>query len=778
MSDSLSRKLRLVRLALLWERAWPALAAALSLLALFLALALFDAAPLLPFWLHAALAPAFAAAVAVPLWRAWRVERPSADDVARRLERDSGAVHRPLAALADGLAAGDETLWQAHRARMEREAGALRPGWPDPVLPARDPLGLRFAALLLLVIAAAGGRSDVSGRLARAVDPYSHRPALEADTLEVWIVPPAYTGLGQTLLKPDQGPVAVPAGSAARAVTSWRGWGGAALSAGGGTAPFGEDGRAELALHAGPSLDVRLGLRLAASWPVAIRPDAPPTIAIVQPPKGDERGRLTLDLEAADDYGLSRAWVEVRSSESGAAGEGETLRLDLVLPGERPRQARPLLRADLADHDWAGRKVRLVPKAEDGAGQVGEAPPVDVVLPERHFRHPLARALVDWRRQLGEAPRLGPEIAEELRQILDEPQAFGGDDRVFLALSVTRHMLMRPDFERDRMRSLLWYAATRIEDGGLPAAEKSLEDARARLERALADKADTAELSRLVEELEAALDQWMEAMAELGLDQSPPPPGDSAAAADLSDMLEQLRGLAETGDREGLRRRLEQLSRLMAEMGPARRGQGDDPAAAEAMRRLRELTTRQQELLDKSFRKVPPPEDQVLPDEDTPKPQRKPAAAERAEARRQAAEQKALRQALEQLGKSMPQPPESLAEAQRSMRGAESSLDDGEWAEAADQQAEAVKRLQDGARQMVERMEAARGKGSPALIPRDPFGRTLNGSTFADDGRTKVPGRSDTMRAREILQELRRRSGDSHRPEPERDYLRRLLKPF
>lgn len=768
--SALTRKLRLARLALLWERAWPPLAAALSLLALFLALALFDAAPLLPFWLHGALAPAFALAVLALLWKAWRVERPTSDEIARRLERDSGAAHRPLAALADQLATGDETLWRLHRARMEQAARSLRPGWPDPVLPARDPLGLRFAALLLLIIAAAGGRSDISGRLARAVDPYSHRPMLESETLEVWIVPPAYTGLGQTLLKPGQDSVSIPAGSLARAVTSWRGWGGAALSAGSGAAPFADDGRAELAVTEGPSLDVRLGPRLAASWPIAIRPDSPPEVALSQPPKGDERGRLTLELEATDDYGLTRAWVEVQSLEDA----GETLRLDLVLPGERARHARLPLRADLADHDWAGQTVRLSPKAQDGAGQEAAAPPVEVVLPQRLFRHPLARALVEWRRQLSDAPRLGPEIAGELRQILDEPQAFGGDRRVYLALAVTRHMLMARTFERDRMRSLLWYAAARIEDGGLPAAEKALDDARTALERALAGKADSAELSRLVQELEAALEQWMDALAELGLDESPLPPQSGAEIADLSDMLDELRGMAETGDREGLRRRLEQMSRLLSEMGSMGRGQRGDPAAAEAMRRLRELTARQQELLDRSFRKLPPPGEQE--EEDAPR--RKPSQAERAEGRKAAQEQKALRQALDQWGKSMPQPPDFVAETERSMRGAESSLGDGEWGDAADQQAEAVKRLQDGARQMIERMEAARGKGSPALLPRDPFGRMLNGSTFADDGRTKVPGRSETMRAREILEELRRRSGDSHRPGPEKDYIRRLLKPF
>jgi uncharacterized protein (TIGR02302 family) len=772
--DKLSRKLRLVRLALLWEKVWPFLTAALSLLALFLALALFDAAPLLPFALHAALAPAFTLGIIFLLWKAWAVERPSAEQVTRRLEQDSGVAHRPLAALGDRMAAGDETLWQAHMARMEALADCLRPGWPRPVLPPKDPLGLRFAALLLLILAWAGGHADATARLARALNPYSHRPVLESETLEVWIAPPAYTGLPQMLLKSGQGPVTVPAGSTARAATSWSGWGGAALSAGGLSAAFGDDGRAELAVKEGPSLDVRLGLRLAASWPIAIRPDAPPEIAVTQPPKGDERGRLTLELDASDDYGLKRAWVEVRP----AGGMAEPLRLDLVLPGARNAPARLLLRADLADHDWAGLPVTVTAKAEDGIGQTGESPPQEVTLPERLFRHPLAAALIGWRRQLSDAPRLGPEIAEELSQILDEPPAFGGDFRVFLALSLTRHMLMRPAFEREVMRSLLWYAATRIEDGGIPAAEKFLESARERLERALAGQADTQELSRLIEELDTAMRQWMEALAEMNPDQAVLPPPNGAEAADLSDLLDQLRELAETGDREGLRRRLEQLSRLLAEMGPARQGKGANPADMEAVKRLRDLTSRQQELLDKSFRMIPTPDDQTDTDEQSPRSPRKLTGRELAEARKAHDEQKALRHSLEQLRKSFQQPPDAIAEAERSMRGAESSLGAGEWEDGADQQAEAVKRLQDGARQLQERMEAARGKGSPMLTPRDPFGRSFNGPAFADDGRTRVPGRSGTMRAREILEELRRRAGDTHRPEPEKDYLKRLLKPF
>jgi hypothetical protein len=43
---------------------------------------------------------------------------------------------------------------------------------------------------------------------------------------------------------------------------------------------------------------------------------------------------------------------------------------------------------------------------------------------------------------------------------------------------------------------------------------------------------------------------------------------------------------------------------------------------------------------------------------------------------------------------------------------------------------------------------------------------------------TQVPSAEDMMRARELLDEIRRRSGDRTRPELELDYLRRLLERF
>jgi hypothetical protein len=62
---------------------------------------------------------------------------------------------------------------------------------------------------------------------------------------------------------------------------------------------------------------------------------------------------------------------------------------------------------------------------------------------------------------------------------------------------------------------------------------------------------------------------------------------------------------------------------------------------------------------------------------------------------------------------------------------------------------------------------------------RDPFGRQLDeGSSGQANGSVKIPQESELARAREILDELRRRLGDLWRPEMEMEYLRRLLRRF
>ena len=781
---ALSRRLRLARLALWWERAAPGMTALWSLLAAGLAMALFDILPLLPGWLHVLMLAGFAAAAGLILVRLYHLPRPTEAEAARRLESDSGISHRPLAALDDTAATGDGALWQAHRDRMAALAQGLRPGWPRPVLPGRDPHALRFAAILLLVIAAAGGGSDGRARLGRALSPEVSLPGLGPDAVEVWISPPAYTGLPAQVLRParsSDAPVAVAEGSTVKAVVEG-GFGTARLISGGKATPFQRDDsgtqHGEARIEAGPRLAIAQGWRDVASWPVTVIRDALPSIAFTSQPAGDSRGRLEVALEASDDYGLAKAWIEIQRL--GAPADEAGLRMDLALPGERLKAASLTGRLDLADHDWAGQPARLIPHAEDGAGQVASGEPTIVTLPERVFHHPVARTLIQWRKEVSDAPSLGPEVAERLRLLAAQPELFGGDTRVFLALALARRRLSAAGFDRSELRDLLWNAATRLDDGGLPVAEEELDQARHDLEKALADGASPQTLAELVNKVEAALERWLDAMAEAGV--APAPNAQMIGEDELAGMVDSLRDLAETGDRDELRRQLADLTALLSQLGQARSGPAGDSRDAKAMEALRDIARRQQALLDQSFRRAPPPAPEAGADGDddlAPARPATPSATERAEARRDAQAQTALRDALRQLGKSLGEPPPSLDEAAGSMAAAADSLGKGDWQQAADSQGEALRQLKDGAREMVERMEAARGQGRPGgLTARDPFGRALQGQAHRDDGSTKVQGQSAVRRAREILDELRRRAGDPRRPEEELDYLRRLLKQF
>jgi hypothetical protein len=127
MSGRLARLRALSRAALWWEAAWLALWPVLGLLGAFLLAALLGLPALLPPWLHLALLLALVAGLAWLGRRAWRgLPTPDAALADRRLERDSGLAHRPLAVLTDQPSRRrpcGAALWAAHRARWWRGSG-------------------------------------------------------------------------------------------------------------------------------------------------------------------------------------------------------------------------------------------------------------------------------------------------------------------------------------------------------------------------------------------------------------------------------------------------------------------------------------------------------------------------------------------------------------------------------------------------------------------------------------------------------------------------------
>ena len=157
----------LARLAILFERVWPALWPPLGVAGLFVCAALLDLPSYLPPAWHLALLAGTAAAIVTCSCAACGPMRTPDDAAAdRRLERASGlpapaarGAHRPAGAARPDAGVA---LWQAHLARTIRQVRRLRVGTPHPGLPRRDRYALR---------AGAGGGADRRARHRRAGRP-------------------------------------------------------------------------------------------------------------------------------------------------------------------------------------------------------------------------------------------------------------------------------------------------------------------------------------------------------------------------------------------------------------------------------------------------------------------------------------------------------------------------------------------------------------------------------------------------------------------------------
>ena len=321
-------RLGLARGALAWEQIWPAFWPAVGVAGLFIAIALFNVLPSLGGWLHAAVLFLFAAAFGAAVWYGIRrIRLPDGTAALRRLERDSGLTHRPLAALRDTMAGASDPasaeLWRLYQEQARQRMRNLKVRLPHPNLAARDPWGLRAAVGLLLFVAAFGTWGDWRPRLAAAFTPHLDGSANAADaTLDVWVTPPDYTGLAPIFLRtgqpalqavktdaPASAPPAilVPTGSVLLARVSG-GSGAPALTANGTALAFEQVDQVSYQITQpvtkGGTIAVEQNGHTLGSWPITVVPDTAPIIALPTPPAPGERGALRLEYEARDDYGV------------------------------------------------------------------------------------------------------------------------------------------------------------------------------------------------------------------------------------------------------------------------------------------------------------------------------------------------------------------------------------------------------------------------------------------------------------------------------------------
>ncbi len=414
-------------------------------------------------------------------------------------------------------------------------------------------------------------------------------------------------------------------------------------------------------------------------------------------------------------------------------------------------------------------------------------------------------------------------------------------DRLRLSRTITRMETLASygltDEHQEDLAQDLWDLALSLEEGDLADALERLRRAKERLDQAMRDGASPAEIAELMRELRRATEDYMQQLSRQAQQENqngeqPPQSGDrqnqmQMTQDDLQRMMDRIQELMEQGRMAEAEQALQELQEMLENMRVTQgEGQGNQSAGEQAMEGLSETLREQQGLSDQAFRDL---QEQFNPNAQAGENQGNEGrnggqgqgnqhsqggegqgeegdgqeggeGGEQADGRGQgdgslADRQQALRDELRRQQGNLPGAgtPEgdaardALDRAGRAMDGAEEALRQEDFAEAIDNQSQAMEALREGMRALGEAMqqEAQNGQQGQGMSDsdrraeaQDPLGREpgSNGSVGTEEG--LLQGEDVYRRARDLLDEIRRRSGDGARPDVELDYLKRLLDRF
>ncbi len=734
-----------------------------------------------------------------------------------------------------------ERIWKIHRARLLSIFSKLKSGWPRPKTERYDPFALRVALVLVLTLVFAATHDKAYDRIAAAFNNTPDVKPLML-RLDAWITPPIYTGKAPILLADGAHPLSqndqenriiqVPEKSVLivrlngpekeRFKVGLRNANATELEELTASDQKTDSNVIEhkIILNKPVEVDVSDGLKSLFSWRFKVLADRPPTIKLTQPVSNTPRGAISLSYRAEDDYGVVGAiarFQRIMPSEAGPPVKNDEDR-PLGTPPEMPltlkranlKLAEGRTYKDLTAHPWAGSVVHMTLVARDEAGQTSNNKPIKVLLPQRNFTKPLAKAIVEQRGKLVMRPLSHKSIvAQALDALTIAPETFIEDKVIYLGLR-SAYWRLKYDNSRSGSESVanqLWELAVRIEDGDLSDAERALKTAQDQLMKALAENAPEAEIKRLMDELRNALGRFLQALAKKNKNRQALSTKDNLNAnrilssKDLERILRNIENLSKTGSKDAAQRLLSELRDMLEglQAGMAQHN-AQTQQMMSLMDELGDLVSRQQKLLDDTFqarrqsqalrRGQGPPRGQRRGQgkKKTPgngKNQGTGQSRQGSSGTRQAGplgkRQEDLRKFLDRMLENMrnlgAKPPDQLEGAGQAMGEARKALGEKNLDRAVQQQTLALNRLRQGAQSMAQQimrsMSAQYGRGR-----RDPFGRPQKSSGPELGTSVKVPDEIDVQRAREILDELRKRFGEPMRPPVELDYIERLLRRF
>jgi uncharacterized protein (TIGR02302 family) len=388
----------------------------------------------------------------------------------------------------------------------------------------------------------------------------------------------------------------------------------------------------------------------------------------------------------------------------------------------------------------------------------------------------------------------------------------------------------------------LWSTALRIEEGDLPEAERGLNAAQDALLQALKEGASSDEIKNLIDELRASLQRYLQALASQQQEKNgTSPQGQQSndqlvSQQDLEKILSNIQQLAQSGSKDMAEQMLSELKDVLDRLQAGNMGESpQQQRAGRMMKDLSDIASNQQRLLDDTFAakrqqgasggssdsqqfQVSPPGQPMefgegvsmaplfenLPGEAQQGPikgqgdsggqgsprqggkleigqQPQPSGENAKLAERQQALRDQLQRLIDRFRMEGSDAPNELKGAGEAMHGAQDAIGESDLDRATQQQSLALDQLRKGAQSMAEQMmegSEAQSRQGPGNNGRDPIGRP-DRSNRPDLGLSvQVPDAIDIQRAREVLDELRRRLGDPSRPAVELDYLERLITPF
>jgi uncharacterized protein (TIGR02302 family) len=610
--------------------------------------------------------------------------------------------------------------------------------------------------------------------------------------------------------------------------------------AGKSSAPNSDINEIRYELRASSEIRVLSGGSELARWAFYVKPDKAPTIAMTKPAERTRRGSMKLTYSVEDDYGVVAAGADVKRDRSGekpvdpkkAWAQPEALKgprpplerppeITLRLP--RPSQKEAQTYIDFGPHPYAGRQVILTLEAKDVAGNIGRSKPMKLVLPQRQFEKPLARAVIEQRAKLLDDPRYAPLVKRALEALTLEPEGFIDSTSVYLGMRAALRGLER-DTSRQGMKSVtdgMWELALRIEDGDLSDAEKALKDAQDKLAEALEKGAPDSEVDSLMQELREALSKYVEQLTKNAQNEAPPEGLDQQnqqlSQQDLDQMMKNLEDMTKAGSREQAQQMLSQLRDLLEKLQSGQASKQDSERGQQMQKKLSELggiVGQQQRLMDETYRenrKQAQPGGtmpgkggdkqakgkmgQGMPGEQGESGQ----SGQKGQQGQQgeggsgqqgqqgkgplSKQQQALKEQLEKLRREIDElgaKSDELNKARDAMDSAQKALEEGDTETALGDQSEALDQMRQGAQKMAEGMAegGASRYGQNGEQPRDPLGRPQRFQGPDAGNSVKVPDEIDMQRAREILEELRKRLAQPSRPTMELDYYERLLRRF